>query len=105
MELYWLAECLVLLVVVIVSSESQTLCADGLTELSVSSAAEAAELSNALLCSGSGQFEVDWSGNVLVSTTFAISNGTSLKVTGVGAAVIDGGGMTQLFAVEGGAFL
>lgn len=78
------------------------LCADdGVTALSVSSTAEALELTNELQCSGAGDFEVEWSGEVVVTKTLAVSNGTSLKVTGsiFDGAVMDGGGAIQLFVV------
>lgn len=102
--LHTLARYLVLHVMM-VSTKSQSLCADGITEFPVSSTAQALELSNALLCSGPGQFEVGWSGNVVISRTLILSNGTSLKVAGAGTGVIDGGGVTRLFEVEGGASL
>lgn len=79
-------------------------CATGVTTLPVSSTAEALELSEALLCSGAGEFEVEWSGEVLVTSTISVSNSTSLKVTGSGStlplAVVDGGDEVQLFVVD-----
>lgn len=42
---------------------------------------------------------------MLISRTLAVSNGTSLNIAGAGTGVIDGGGVTQLFEVEGGASL
>lgn len=80
-------------------SKPQTLppCAVGVTTLVVSSNAEALDLSEALLCSG-GQFEVAWVGNVRITSTIAVSNGTSLRITGssFGAqGVVDGGGDTR----------
>lgn len=71
----------------------------------VSSTVQALDLSEALLCSGAGEFEVEWSGEVPIASTISVSNGTSLKVTGNGTtslpqAVIDGGVEVQLFVVE-----
>eukprot|EP00752_Nemacystus_decipiens_P017814 g15971.t2 len=78
--------------------------------------AEALELSEALLCSGAGEFEAIWSGEVLVTSTIFVSNGTSLKITSSSSstslvftsggaatgsqAVIDGGDEVQLFVVD-----
>lgn len=85
----------------------QVSCSEGITTLNVSTAAEAVELSDSLnLCSGSGQFEVNWSGNVLLSQTITVSNRISLRVTGVGdEAVIDGGDAIGLFDVNNGPML
>lgn len=85
-------------------------CPVGVTTLTVATTAEALELSEALLCSGAGDFEVEWSGEVLVTKTISVSNSTSLTVTGSGStmlpqAVIDGGGDVQLFVVDAGSSL
>lgn len=87
-------------------AKGQVTCPVGVTARNVSSTAEALELSDALNCSGRGQFEVDWSGNVLLPRTITISNGSSVKVTGLGPeAVIDGGGAVRLFEVDEGSTL
>ncbi|CAM9630947.1 unnamed protein product, partial [Sphacelaria rigidula] len=86
---------------------SGTSCPEGLTDWNVSTTAEALELSDALQCSGPGQFEVHWSGEVLLTRTITISNESSVAVWGHGAgeAVIDGGGAVRLFEVDDGSTL
>lgn len=81
-------------------------CAVGVDARVVSSTAEASNFSEALLCSGAGQFEVEWSGDVLLEQPIII-NGSYVKITGVGPgeAVIDGGGSVSLFDVYGGSTL
>lgn len=96
--------------VTISSPAMSTPCPADVTTLSVSSTAEAVELSEALLCSGSGKFEVEWSGEVLVTKTMSVSNSTSLKIIGSGStsppqAVINGGDEVRLFVVQGGSSL
>ena len=88
-------------------SEPQVLpCAPGISNLTVSNSAQAVDLTDSLSCSG-GQFGVSWVGEVLLSRTIAVSDGTSLKVSGSssGGSVIDGGGLHQLFNVSGGSTL
>lgn len=86
---------------------SSTFCAPGVTTRNVSNTEQALELSDALYCSGSAQFEVHWVGEVLLTQTIAVSNGNSIKVMGRGAdeAVIDGGGAVRLFEVNKGSTL
>lgn len=70
-------------------------CDVGINTLIVSSTAQALDLTAALLCSGGGQFEVTWLGEVLITSTITVSEGISLKVTGssfIGQGVVDGGG-------------
>lgn len=73
----------------------------------VSTTQEASELSEALLCSGAGEFEVEWKGNVSLERPITISNGSYVKVTGASAeeAVIDGGDAVVLFHVNDGSTL
>ncbi|CAN0014564.1 unnamed protein product [Scytosiphon promiscuus] len=73
----------------------------------VSTTEEASELSEALLCSGAGEFEVEWQGQVLLERPILISNGSYVKVAGANAeeAVIDGGDAVVLFNVGGGSTL
>ncbi|CAM9436690.1 unnamed protein product, partial [Sphacelaria rigidula] len=68
---------------------------------------DASELRDALLCPGPHQFEVAWSGEVMLTSTISISNESSVKVWGdvAGDAVIDGGGAVQLFKVDDGSTL
>lgn len=101
-----------LLIGIAALAKAQSACPVGVSSLLVSSPAEALELSQALNCSGPGQFEVDWSGEVLISSTIDVSDGVSLTVTGsspLGAdqAIINGGGISgvQLFTLRDGAEL
>lgn len=83
-------------------------CSEGITTLHVSTTAEALELSDSLNnCAGSGEFEVNWSGNVLLLQTITVQSRTALTVRGVGAeaAVIDGGDAISLFHVFNGSVL
>ncbi|CAM9616498.1 unnamed protein product, partial [Ectocarpus sp. 6 AP-2014] len=70
----------------------------------VSTPAEALELSDALLCSGPGQFEVTWSGNVVLTRTIALSDGKSVKIAGAGAGeavIASGEPHVRLLALNG----
>ena len=69
-------------------------------EMSVSSAAEVEDLVDALQCDGPGQFVVDWQGEIVLSRTVSVSNGSTLNVTGSSSATIDGGGAVRLFEVD-----
>lgn len=91
----------------IAGTGSQALpCALGVTNRTISSSVQAANLAEALLCYG-GQFEVAWVGDVLLPGTIHVSNGTFLKVSGSspGGSVVDGGAQHQLFNVSGGSVL
>lgn len=87
-----------------VSGISGTPCTAERSDWVVSTSVEALELSDALLCSGPGQFEVTWSGNVVLTRTIALSDGKSVKITGAaaGEAVITSGEPpVRLFALNG----
>lgn len=98
--------CVSLLPVVAVAKSQVLPCAAGVNNRTISNSAQAVDLTEVLFCSG-GQFEVNWVGEVLLSRTIAVSDGTSLKVSGSssGGSVIDGGGTYQLFNVSEGATL
>ena len=51
---------------------------------------DAEELSEALLCDGPGNFVVRWHGNVILSGTLSVSNGSTLNVTGSSDSSDDG---------------
>lgn len=62
-------------------------------------ATQARALADAIRCRGR-TFNVSWEGNVVVNGTILIADGTAVNVIGVGVdAVIDGDGVTCLFAV------
>ncbi|CAN0323906.1 unnamed protein product, partial [Pylaiella littoralis] len=95
-------------VVLGLAQAQSTACPTGVTAWNVSSPADALELIDALNCAGPAQFEVDWSGKVSLTRTISISNGSSVTVTGLGAAdeaVIDGDGAVRLFEVTEGSTL
>lgn len=98
---------LVSLLSILSIAKSQVLpCPLGVTNRTVFNSAQAVDLSDALLCSG-GQFDVTWVGEVTLTRTIALVNGTSLKISGSssGGSVIDGGDQNQLFNVSGGSTL
>lgn len=102
----WLSAPYALLLIILRVTDAAT-CPEGIDARVVSNTAEASELGEALLCSGAGYFEVDWIGEVVLERSIIISNGSSVKVTGVdpGEAVIDGGDAIRLFQVSGSSTL
>lgn len=102
------ARCLMWFGLFLAVAKSQLLpCAGGVTNRTISNSAQAFDLTEVLMCSG-GQFEVTWVGEVLLTRTIAVSDGTSLKVLGSssGGSVIDGEGLQhQLFNVSEGSTL
>ncbi|CAB1101541.1 unnamed protein product [Ectocarpus sp. CCAP 1310/34] len=76
-------------------AKSQSSCSEGIITLPVSTTAKDWNLAtrSTTACTGSGEFEVNWSGNVLLSQIITVQNRTVLTVRGVGAeaAVIDEG--------------
>lgn len=92
-------------------AKAQSACPVDVSSLLVSSPEGALELAEALNCSGPGQFEVDWRGEVLVSSTIDVPDGVSLTVTGsplgTDFAIINGSGDpgVQIFTVGDGAEL
>ncbi|CBJ29835.1 probable extracellular nuclease [Ectocarpus siliculosus] len=68
----------------------------------VASSEDAVTLATLLRCSD-GDFAVQWVGEVIVTETIRVTNGTSLNITGDGSgATANGDHTTQLFVVEGG---
>eukprot|EP00903_Cladosiphon_okamuranus_P006562 g6410.t1 len=63
---------------------------------------DAAALATSILACPDGDFAVEWVGEVLIEETIHVTGGTSLDIAGAGpGAIADGGGDTQLFAVDG----
>ncbi|CAN0467260.1 unnamed protein product, partial [Ascophyllum nodosum] len=54
-------------------------CPTTVGEFSVATTSDAEELSEALLCDGAGSFVVSWHGNVILSRTLSVSNGSTLN--------------------------
>lgn len=71
----------------------------------VSTPAEATELAEAMNCTESSTFIVDWQGRVELVKTLILGNGSSLNVSGSEGAVIDGRGLIPLLKVSGGVVL
>lgn len=101
-----LLRCVSLLNILAVAKSQVLPCTAGVTNRTISNSAQAFDLTDVLMCSG-GQFEVTWVGEVLLTRTITVSDGTSLKVLGSssGGSVIDGGGLHQLFNVSEGSTL
>ena len=85
------------------SSKAQ--CDPGEQIWTVSSALDAYHISKALENCPGGLFRVDWNGHVTVEITINVSAGTSLTINGGKQfdAIVDGGGVTQLFHLENAA--
>eukprot|EP00752_Nemacystus_decipiens_P005317 g4823.t1 len=80
-------------------------CSVETSHLTVDSTEAAATLAASLDCSN-GDFEVEWVGEVFVTDTIHVTNGTSLSITGAGSGgIADGGNVTQLFVVDRGSTL
>lgn len=72
----------------------------------VASTSDATSLASLLNCSN-GSFAVKWFGDALLSQTIAITQGTSLNITGMASTGAAAGGnhSTRLFAVDGASSL
>ena len=78
-------------------------------EMIVVTTSDAEKLAEALLCDGPGRFSVSWHGDIMLSLTLFVSNGSSLDVAGfsestdnadTGAAVISDGGSILIFEAD-----
>eukprot|EP00903_Cladosiphon_okamuranus_P009051 g8653.t1 len=80
-------------------------CSPPSRQVSVSTAAQLANLVEAANCS-EGEIAVSWAGSLVLSEPIVVGNFTTMSVTGVGAgAAMDGGGSSRLFEVAEGASL
>lgn len=76
-------------------------CDAGTQSLTVANTNDAIDLAKSLECSN-GTFAVEWFGEVIVTETITITEGTLVNITGATTdATADGDGITQLFAVYG----
>ena len=73
-------------------------CPTTIGEFSVATTSDAEELSEALLCDGPGNFVVSWHGNVILSDTLSVSNGSTLNVTGSSDSADDGDPSAVIFS-------
>lgn len=103
------------LMLIILTAQSAP-CSGGITEMEVSTTADADNLTSALECTGSSSFVVTWVGSIVIRRSIVVSGGNSLTVTGSGwvssmlgnqagaetGSIIDGGGAIGLFIVYGG---
>lgn len=80
-------------------------CDQGIVNVSVSTFEDAQGLQDALTCSGTGMFYVEWTGEVNIGELdggFTVLNGSSLNVTGIGGnAVINGDNRVRIFRLTG----
>ena len=94
------------LLAVIARTQELQNCSVGAIAWTVASTEDAGSLAASILGCSDGDFAVQWVGEVYVEDTIRVTSGTSLVITGAGpGAIADGGGDTQLFAVEGGSRL
>lgn len=86
-------------------------CPASVTQISVSSPDDVQALRDALYCTGSGTFEVNWSGTVAVEQVIEVTGGSHLVVVQDptddldDVAVIDGGNSSGIFHVSGRSML
>lgn len=73
-------------VLAFLSAAESARCAD--TEMNVASTADARDLSDALNCTGGGDFSVTWYGSVTITQAFEVPDGISLTVTGSGSSSV-----------------
>ena len=66
--------------------------------ISVATTSDAEKLSEALLFDGPGNFVVSWHGNVILSDTLSVSNGSTLNVTGSSDSADDGDSGAVIFS-------
>lgn len=71
----------------------------------VATSADADDLADDLVNSGSVHIAVNWHGRVKLTRTLALENNSTLEIIGSEEAVIDGGGTMSLLTVSGGATL
>lgn len=86
-------------------------CPASVTQISVSSPDDVQALRDALYCTGSGTFEVNWRGTVAVEQAIEVAGGSHLIVAQAptddsdDVAVIDGGNSSGIFHVSGRSML
>ena len=79
-------------------------CPTTIQAMDVTNTLDAENLAEALLCDGSGSFAVSWYGDIMLSRTISVSNGSTLNITGssegTGGAFVIGDGTLLLFQVD-----
>ena len=99
---------LLLLLVLLLPYLSAFPCPTTVKEMVVANTSGAEKLTEALLCDGRGTFVVSWHGNVMLSRTLSVSNGSILNVVGSSeskdgtdtGAVVSSDGTVLLFEVD-----
>lgn len=86
MPLRRLAQTTVVAACIFLSGTEPAPCID--TARDVTSTADAQNLADDLNCTGEGEFNVIWYGNVAISQTFYVSDGISLNVTGKNSSIL-----------------
>lgn len=107
------------LAVFFVSGAASTLCPSNIVAVNVTSTADAQNLTDALACTGAGNFDITWYPSVSIEQTIDVSNEKDVTVTGIGLPIIrgalyddigdyttsDGGRGTGIFKVSNGSTL
>ena len=81
-------------------------CTSTVKEMAVITTSDAKALAEALLCDGPASLTVSWHGDVMISRTLSVSNGSTLNVTGSEStdadtgAVVTSDGTLLLFEVD-----
>ena len=71
-----------LLLLVLLPYSHASPCPTTIEEMVVANTSDAGKLAEALMCDGPGTFGVTWHGNVMLSRTLSVSNGSTLNVVG-----------------------
>jgi hypothetical protein len=79
-------------------------CAPAVQTLRIETAQQAKELAALTTCER-GSLTVQWLNTIVLSSTIAVGAGTTLTVTGINGAVLDGNNSTQLFSIAQSATL
>ena len=80
-----------LLLLVILPYSQAFPCPTTVKEMVVTNTSGAEKLTEALMCDGPGTFGVTWHGNVMLSRTLSVSNGSTLNVVGYSESTDDTG--------------
>ena len=73
---------LLLLLLLLLPYSHASPCPTTVEEMVVANTSDAGKLAEALTCDGPGTFGVTWHGNVMLSRTLSVSNGSTLNVVG-----------------------
>lgn len=95
-----------------ISGEEAAPCPPDTIEISITSAADLANLTDSLACVGQGDFNIMWHSNVAINERLEVSDGKNVTVTAdalgddnAGDVLIDAGNSTGIFSVSDGSTL